>query len=158
MNPYLREGRLAEVIAAITALGNYRYYKLSFEQCAERIADRPQDAERWGQILAEHPEFFRVNQAERKASLVWRRQHPRRYDPRQSRELTREQVDSLAPGEVDRLSRRPLGDSEVTALIEVAVQLHERALEHKKATRWWVPIATAVLAFGGALAGAWISG
>jgi hypothetical protein len=77
-NPYLKPGRLSEVIAAITALGAYRYYKLTFAGSAERITDRPDEAERWGKIFREHPEFFRVSQEGSLVSLVWRRQHPKR--------------------------------------------------------------------------------
>ena len=156
-NPYLKARRLADVIAAITALGNYRYYKLSFEKCAERISNRPEEAGRWGKIFAEHPEFFRINPADRKASLVWRRQHPKLYDPKRSIELSREEFDALSQKERDGITRRPLAPSEITALINVAVDLHERALDQKKASRWWIPILTAVLAFGGGLAGGWIS-
>jgi hypothetical protein len=111
-NPYLKEGRLADVIAAITALGNYRYYKLSFEKCAEQISNKPDDAQRWGALFAEHPEFFRINPVDQKASLVWRRQHPKRYDPRRAIEVTREEYDALEPARRDRLSRRPLEPSE----------------------------------------------
>ena len=61
-NPYLTPGRLSDVIAAITALGAYRYYKLTFAGCAERITNRPNEAERWAKVFKEHPEFFRVSQ------------------------------------------------------------------------------------------------
>jgi hypothetical protein len=157
-NPYLKDGRLTDVIAAITALGNYRYYKLSFERCAEQISNRPDEAERWGSIFAEHPEFFRINPKDKKASLVWRRQHPKRYDPKQAVEITREQYDALTADQRNGISRRPLEPSEITALIGVAVNLHERALEQKKAGMWWVPIFIGVLSFLGALLGAWLSG
>ncbi len=156
-NPYLKDGRLADVIAAITALGNYRYYKLSFEKCAEQISNKPKEAERWGKIFSEHPEFFRINPKDEKASLVWRRQHPKRYDPKRSVEITREKFDVLTSEERDGITRRPLEPSEITALVGIAVDLHERALEQEKAGKWWVPIATAVLAFVGALAGARLS-
>jgi hypothetical protein len=157
-NPYLTPGRLPDVIAAITALGVYRYYKLTFDGCAERIADRPDEAERWGRILEQHPEFFRVNKEAQTASLVWRRQNPKRYDPKRSIEITREEFEALSPEERAKTSRRPLDASEITSLISVAVNLHERALEQQKAGRWWVPIATSVLAFLGALIGTLLGG
>jgi hypothetical protein len=153
-NPYLTPGRLSDVIAAITALGAYRYYKLTFAGCAERISDRPDD-ERWGRVLTEHPEFFRVSQEGKLASLVWRRQNPKRFDAKRSIEVTREEFDALSPEEKLDISRRPLDASEITALIGIAVNLHERALEQQKERRWWVPIFTSALAFLGALIGTW---
>lgn len=73
--PYLKPNRLVNVIAAITTLANYRFYKLSFEKVAERISNQPGDADRWQKILSEHPEFFRISGDgnNRKVSLVWRR-------------------------------------------------------------------------------------
>ena len=35
--------------------------------------------------VLEHPEFFRVNPEDEKASPVWRKQHLKRYDPRRAR-------------------------------------------------------------------------
>jgi hypothetical protein len=152
-NPYLTPGRLSDVIAAITALGAYRYYKLTFQGCAERIANRPEEAERWGKVLCEHPEFFRVSHEGKLASLVWRRQDPKRFDARRSTEITREEYDALTDEQKLNVSRRPLDASEITSLISIAVNLHERALEHQKERRWWVPIVTSGLAFLGALIG-----
>lgn len=157
INPYLNNGRLAQVIAAITALGNYRYYKLSFEKCAERISNKPEDGDHWGKILSEHPEFFRISETERKASLVWRRQHPKTYHVRKHTEIPAEEYRKLNQDDQDLISRRPLAAEEITALIGVAVSLHERALEQSKARKWWVPIATAILAFVGALSGTWLA-
>ena len=37
-NPYLKPGRLAVVIASITALGTYKFYKLDIRSWAERIS------------------------------------------------------------------------------------------------------------------------
>lgn len=157
-NPYLKDGRLSEVIAAITALGNYRYYKLDYEKCAERIANRPQDADHWGSVLSEHPEFFRVDSIGKRASLVWRRQNPKSFDPRRFRELTAPEFSKLSTEQKNSLSRRPLAPAEITALIGVAVNLHDRALEQHKAKNWWLPIVfTAGLAFLGAILGGQVS-
>ena len=156
-NPYLKSGRLPNVIAAITTLGTYRYYKLSFEKCAERICNKPEEAHRWGQIFLEHPEFFRINPNNNMASLVWRRQNPKLYDTRNHKEISRSDFDNLNDHEKRRISRRPLAPAEITALIDVAINLHERALDQSKARKWWIPIFTAVLSFIGAIAGVWIT-
>ena len=155
-NPYLKPGRLADVIAAITALGSYRYYKLSVEKWAERIANKPKGADRWGKILSEHPEFFRIGTDDKKASLVWRRQHPKLFDTRRHTEISPEEFLELEPEQKERISRRPLDVSEITALINVAISLNERALEQAKFRKWWVPIAIGVLAFIGSFVGAWL--
>lgn len=153
INPYLKSGRLADVIAAITALGTYRYYKLSYNGCAERISNDPNGGDRWGEIFSEHPEFFRTSAEEQRASLVWRRQHPKCYHPQRSIELSRDECDALTTAERSALSRRPLQPSEVTALITTAINLHERALEQSKASKWWVPLVPGGLAFIGSALG-----
>lgn len=152
-NPYLKQSRLAEVIAAITALANYRYYKLTFKAAAEKIANRPEHAEKWKAIFHEHPEFFRISQD--KVSLVWRRQHPKRYNTKTSKEIPRDEFDLLVEhgSDTSRISRRPLRPEETTALIDIAVRLHERAIEDKRISYWWIPVLSAGLAFGGAVLG-----
>lgn len=153
-NPYLKPGRLADVIAAITATGLYKFYKLPFEGWSMRIGGSKADAARWETVFREHPEFFRINSDDNKASLVWRRQFSRTFyvDDPSSKAGAKELYD---PPD-DRLSRKPLDAGEVSALVSVAVDLHDRALEQDKAGRWWIPVATGVLAFVGSLSGAWI--
>ena len=153
-SPYLKDNRLSEVIAAVTAMGLYRYYKLSYQDWAERIANAPNKGEHWGQLFAEHPEFFRIDQERKKASLVWRRQNPKCYDPQQSKLMTKQEVEALAVDERRSLSRSPLAASEITALISIAVNLHDRALEQSKANDWWKAVMlSGLLAFLGAITG-----
>lgn len=150
-NPYLQENRLQDVIAAITALGTYKFYKLDFSGWAERISGTAKGGIFWEKIFREHPEFFRINSDDGKASLVWRRQFPRNHNVDSD-----DQFDDPASAPADRISRRPLEPSELTALIGIAVSLHERALDQQQSSRWWISIATALLAFVGGLAGSLI--
>ncbi|WP_108882338.1 N-carbamoyl-L-amino acid amidohydrolase [Anderseniella sp. Alg231-50] len=150
-NPYLKAGRLADVIAAITALGNYPYYKLSFDKWAEKIVNDPGQAGKWQAVFAEHPEFFRISGD--KASLVWRRQFRKLFHTKHMGEVTREEFDAMSQEEKERISRRPLSSGELGTLIETTVNLHQRALEQKVASRYWIPLATASLAFLGSLVG-----
>ena len=151
-NPYLKENRLGDVIAAITTLGLYKFYKISFVGWADRITGSKEDVDRWRSVFEDHPEFFRINPERDKASLVWRRQLPRLYDVDLG-----ESVDPAMSAEEKakrRLSRNPLTPSEVSALVSLAVEMHERALEQSKASRWWIPVATGILAFIGTLSAA----
>lgn len=154
-NPYLREGRLGDVIAAITTLGTYKFYKLETSRWADRISGTNRNAGKWHQVFDEHPEFFRLTSDQQKVSLVWRRQFPRNFDVDEEREeFPDHEVDGLTES---RISRRPLTPSEVTELIGVAIKLHDRALEQKKARAWWMPLAAAAISLAGVLVGAWIS-
>ena len=153
-NPYLKVQRLADVLAAITVLGTYKFYKLDVARWADRISGSSDNAEHWRLVFSEHPEFFRFASDSEKLSLVWRRQLPKNFNVE-----TRTEVDvDLDNGGIDdgRISRRPLSPKEITELLGIAINLHDRALEQEKAKSWWIPLAAAVLSFVGAIIGAYL--
>lgn len=153
-SPYLKESsRLGDVIAAIQAMAVYKFYKLSFEEWADRISADKSQAEKWRRIFLDHPEFFRLDGERKKASLVWRRQFPRRYDVDAERTLTLTEYESLSPEKSARVSRVPLEPSDIKALVDTAVNLHSRALEFQKDKRWWIALASAVGGLLGSLLG-----
>lgn len=151
MNPYLKEKRLADVIAAITTLGTYKFYKLDVDHWADRIGGAHMPAAHWQVLFEEHPEFFRLTFDKKRVSLVWRRQFPRNFLVDAEPEVSPD--DKIDGSSEDRVSRRPLSPTELTELIGVAIRLHDRALEQKKASGWWIPLVAAGLSFVGALLG-----
>ena len=149
-SPYLRDpNRLGDVIAAIQAMATYKFYKLPFAGWADRMSADESQAAKWKALFIEHPEFFRLDSAKEKASLVWRRQFPKRYDVDNERVLTNQEYNALTNEEKLRVSRVPLASADIKALVDTAVNLHSRALEHQKDKRWWVALASA----GGGLVG-----
>lgn len=151
-SPYLRDGRLGDVIAAITVLGTYPFYKLSVERWAGRIGGSEGRADHWRTVFEEHPEFFRPASDGQKFSLVWRRQFRRNYRVDAEGE---DRPDYETDGtDEDRVSRRPLEPTEVTELVGVAIRLHDRALEQHKARDWWVPLASSGVSLIGVVVGA----
>ena len=61
-SPYLKDSnRLGDVIAAIQAMAVYKFYKLSFEEWADRISADKSQADKWKNLFIEHPEFFRLD-------------------------------------------------------------------------------------------------
>ena len=150
-SPYLKKAeRLADVIAAIQVMGEYKFYKLDFASWADRISGDQSKADYWRKVFEEHPEFFRLDAKNEKASLVWRRQKPKRYSVDQARIVSREEAQSIG---WERISRAPLQSNELQSLMSVAVEIHSQAIGNQNARRWWVPL---VAGFFGALAGALI--
>lgn len=136
--PYLKENRLAEVIAALQAMGVYRHYKLSFAEWSVRIYGNEDRAGDLKKLFIEHPEFFRLSGKEKdKASLVWRRNLVKTYDPKKHIHITGEALYDLSGKERDCLSRQPLAKGDVSTLINAAILLHEHALKQKRESRWW---------------------
>jgi hypothetical protein len=160
-SPYLTDSRrLAEVIAALQATGTYKYYQLPFENSggrkgwAYRITGDPQRAAHFRELFAQHPEFFRID-SDGNGSLVWRRQNQKLYDVDRDLVITRDEFEKLTTERKARISRSPLGPSELTALIDAAVELHSRAVAQRSERRWWVtPAVSVVVAFGGVILGA----
>ena len=154
LSPYLRDpGRLGDVIAAIQAMATYKFYKLPFATWADRMSADESLADKWKQVFLEHPEFFRLDSGKEKASLVWRRQFPKRYDVDAEKVLTGTEYDALTNAQKIRVSRVPLSSSDIKALVDTAVNLHSRALEHQKDKRWWVALAGAVGGLVGSILG-----
>jgi hypothetical protein len=144
VNPYLSsDRRLADVIAAIQAMGTYKFYKLSFQIWGERISglDDVVTARYWEQVFKEHPEFFRLDNERIKASLVWRRQYPKKYHVDWERKITEQDVGVAQ----ERLSRNPLSQDDIKALIGIAIDLHAKASEEKRDRRWYIPVIAALL-------------
>lgn len=160
LSPYLTSPkRLADVIAAIQVMGVYKFYKADFASWSDRICADKTQANHWRKVFEDHPEFFRLDGAKAKASLVWRRQFPRIYHVDRGRELTSEELQQLPAQEHDtRVSRRPLAPSDVNALVTAAMDLHTRALEHQRERRWWVDVLVAVFVAVASLVGAMLGG
>lgn len=154
-SPYLEEdNRLADVIAAIQVMASYKYYKLDFATWADRIVGDQTRANHWQQVFEQHPEFFRLDSARQKASLVWRRQRQKRFDVDTESQVTKDEFEARDDAGKLRISRTPLGTSEIGTLIDAAISLHSRALEHRRESRWWVPILVALVAAISGLTGA----
>jgi hypothetical protein len=150
-SPYLNgPHRLADVIAAIQVMATYKFYKLDVETWADRIEAKPERAEYWRQVIQEHPEFFRTDSKGEKASLVWRRQHQKRFDVDTEHSITREDFLSRTDAQKLRVSRSPLNSEELKTLLETAIKLHSAAFEQKKHGVWWV---TPSASFAGAILG-----
>ena len=141
-SPYLvKNGRLADVIAALQALGSYEWASRKVERWHEKLGD-PRSAEDWSEIFEAHPEFFRLNGDW--ASLRWRHAYDRVYVPGE-RELSSVEVEQMSKADKDeQLSRRPLTSNQIQALMTTAIDLHSRSIAHQQEVRWWVAYATQV--------------
>ncbi|MBL0655758.1 hypothetical protein JD524_14165 [Aeromonas caviae] len=135
-SPYLKAQRLEDVIAAIQVMGKYAYYKLTPEKWADRIAGDATQSTHWQMVFTEHPEFFRFDSARQKVSLAWRRNYRKRYSVDEQREISFEQFSTLDDESKLRISRLPLTGDEVSILVNTAINLHARAIEHNKEYRW----------------------
>lgn len=146
-SPYLKDQRLADVIAAIQVMSTYKFYKLDFAGWSKRITGVESNADYWEKVFIEHPEFFRLNEEKDKVSLVWRRSHQRLFHVDRQEILTREKINSLPEQEkTTRISRAPLSNGDTATLISTAVDLHSRAIESEKEKRWLLPSLVTILA------------
>lgn len=153
-SPYIANtNRLADVIAAIQAMAVYEFHMRSFDKWAESITGDESKADNWKTIFEEHPEFFRLDTTRTLASLVWRRQYPKRYHVDRQQLLSEQESKALPDGEKKRLSRPPLSPTDIKTLIDAAINLHTRAVELRRESRWWVPLACAVGALLGSIVG-----
>jgi hypothetical protein len=156
-SPYLRDpARLGDVVAAIQATATYKFYKLDFEGWADRISADTTRASHWEKVFVEHPEFFRLDSERKRASLVWRRQYPKRYSVDMRKEITDQEFDLMTEEQKRRVSRTPLSAADIKTLLDTAINLHSRALEAKKDNLWYKPLLLQALAgVLGAAIGAW---
>lgn len=146
-NPYLRDWRLADVIAAITLMGTYPYASLKWGEWASRLG-APRSADNWRTVFYEHPEFFRLSDEESEwASLRLRYGFDRTYSVSQHRELTFNELQTATatPEDYKDLTRKPLTLEQIDALAGIAIELHARAIAQAGERRWLTPLLFALL-------------
>ena len=137
MNPYLKDYRLQDVIAALQIMGSYHRYKMSVEDWTKKIENKPlsvAESESWRDVFKAHPEFFRENE-EHLFSLMWRKGMPHTADSK---------------------TREPLSGDQIMALMDTALQFHAKAKEEQREKRWWLPLVAAAMGFAGAVIGAYL--
>lgn len=145
-SPYIRNpNRLADLIAAIQVLGTYRFASRKLEKWEARLGRTPVSAPDWETVFIQHPEFFTIQ--DNNISVVWRRSRERNYDTFTGKLVSRETEMRLEEEESEndekRLSRPPLNTAEISKLVDIAINLHEREIKHGQERRWWI---TAVIA------------
>lgn len=92
------------MLAAIQAMGTYKFHMLTFDGWSERISGDASSGEHWRQVFEEHPEFFRLDHERMRASLVWRRRYPKRFHVDRETRLSVEEYKALSQNEKLRKS------------------------------------------------------
>lgn len=138
-------------------MGTYKFYKLDFEGWADRITANRNQATYWKNVFEQHPEFFRLDSERKMASLVWRRQYPKRFHVDQEKRLSVEELDALPEEQKKRISRDTLTPEDIKTLLDTAVSLRSRALEAEHERKWWIPlVSSAIGGLVGAILGAFL--
>jgi hypothetical protein len=151
--------RLADLIAAIQVMGTYKFAVRRIDRWEKRLGRIPTSASTWLEVFVQHPEFFTVIRekagtaiANPNVSLVWRRSKERNYDTHAHAVIPREQALEIAAAELEddaqRLSRPPLDTAEISMLVDLAMELHERELKHQQERRWWYAVVVGVAGLG----------
>jgi hypothetical protein len=144
MNAYLKDGRLADVLALIQVLARDKWTKRWHSGLVELLRRGPQSGKDWTAIGTEHPELFRVlepdeeSKREQTIALIARIMQPRVHKP---------------DGGLPKLE--PLSSEETQELLNLAITLHDRALQRSQ--QWktvTVPLVVAIIAAFGSISAA----
>ena len=124
-NKYIKDGRLEDVLALIQLLALDKDSHRSETGLQSELPERPHSAESWMQLAREHQEFFRV---------VETKEHPISL-------VTRHVAEEIGQ------KRPPLSPEHTQALLNVAVELHDRQI--RRSQRWTILIPIWVALIGG---------
>lgn len=148
--PYLANtNRMADILAAIQVLGTYEFASRELDKWEKRLGRQPCDDKTWNEVFTEHPEYFTIDN-DKNVALVWRRSLKRNYDTKTNEIVDEETVKTLLeeeniPGNPKRLSRQPLNQSQIEHLCNLAINLHEREIQHRQEKRWWSTAVVAII-------------
>ena len=123
---YLRQSRLADVLALIQVLALDKDAHRSDAGLQQELQGKPHSASSWSELAKHHPEFFRVNEeSEWGTSLIARHVIP------------------------EQDGRRELENAFIQTLLGIAVDMHDR--EVRRSDRWWQLGKAALAGFAGGL-------
>jgi len=87
-------------------------------------------------------------EANPQVALAWRRSKERNYDTFKQESIGRDEAKAIAETDPEdgatRLSRPPLSTTEISLLVQLALDLHERELKHQQERRWWYAVVLGV--------------
>ena len=148
--PYLdNENRLPDILAAIQVLGTYEFAARKSDGWIKRLGGKPKSAKTWGDVFEQHSEFFTLDD-KHNIALVWRRSFTRDYDTVNKEivfddELKKLKSEEKEPNAKARLSRKPLNQEQIEHLCNLAINLHEREIQHRQEKRWWVTVVVGIV-------------
>lgn len=122
---YLADGRLEDVLALIQVLALDKDSHRSEAGLQSELPERPHSADSWLKLASDHQEFFRV---------VETKNHPISL-------VTRHVADEAGA------KRPPLSPEHTQALLNAAIELHDRQV--RRSQRWTVLIPVWVALIGG---------
>jgi hypothetical protein len=122
---YLKNGRLADVVAAIQVMGVYSQASRPTVDWEEKLG-KPLSARTWDIVFHEHPEFFRLSN-DGWASLRWRHGFDL-YDAKRGEEVTDNELGKLSKEQKDKLTRKSLDADQIEALLKTAVEFHSSTI------------------------------
>lgn len=132
-SPYLKPGRLADVLGLLQVLGLDSLVYRSESGADGEEADGglrhelkaiPSSAQTWLQVAKDHPEFFRVDESKTyPISLICRHTH------------------KTSP----ELKNKPFDNSIVHRLMELAIELHDREVRRSLGWTFYTPIWVAAI-------------
>jgi hypothetical protein len=119
--PYLKPGRLEDVIFLIQYLGREDEAYFEADDKEEKVLDyhTPKSLGNWLRVADDHPEFFRIaGSTEKKSVYLWHRYYEK--------------------GEKNK--RPPLNFSQVQALVDNVLKIHERQVKQDERVKWALPL------------------
>lgn len=145
---YLIPGRLSDVLALIQVLAYDKFAKRTDDGLTNQLRRSPLTADSWIDIGRQHPELFRVLEAER--------HHSGQDTVALIARFVQEPVAPEAPDEPPKSP--PLSPDQTGKLMELAIQLHDREVQRRD--RWktvLLPVVVAIIAAGASVVAAVIS-
>jgi len=147
-SPYLKEGRLADVIAAVQVMSAAERPEKKIKDWVDKFEGNSESAtiKKWTILFTEHREFFLTyylkGDPDLKAALRWRYAF-RTFDAANGIQYTPETAKALSKTERDLLTSKPLEGDQIETLVNTAIGLRGSAMEELAASRWWIPLVAA---------------
>jgi len=150
---YLKDGRLADVLAAIQLMAARERPQAEIKKWAEELSGSEvgeREVDRWTAVFEEHPEFFVMYKLKGDVKAALRLRYTNKfYDPRINKTYTPEETDELSTERRWALTTKPLKTDSISTMMNAAIELHHRAVEELMARRWWVPVLPPFSVFSG---------
>jgi hypothetical protein len=145
---YLRSGRLADILSLIQVLAYGEFAKRTHADLNTQLRRGPLTANTWTEIGQQHPELFRVLEAEK--------HHSNQETVALISRLV--QLGNPAESKDEPPKSIPLTPDQTGKLMDLAIELHDREVQHRD--RWktvLTPMIVAIIAAAAAVTSAIIS-